>query len=144
MRKNTKKYTKKCLNPKCGKRFPSTRIDAKTCSDTCRAQYSQLNNKNDPKIKEEEGIIRAVMSEPATIVSLVKNSQKLKSIIALAIPEKQWNDTIRDQVNDLVAANAKHGKDSYQYKNILQEMIDWSVPRIKEDGSIYLGPTKIN
>ena len=142
MKKFTKSYKKKCLE--CGEKFTSVRIDAKTCSDVCRARYSQKTLRNGAKAKKEGGIIRSVMSEPATIVSLVKNTQKLKSIIQLAIPEEDWKETIRTQVNDLIQAKTKHGKDSYQYQNILQAMTEWSVPRIKADGSIYLGSTKIN
>ena len=142
MKRFTNSYKKKCLQ--CTKKFTSVRIDAKTCSDSCRAKYSQSLRRKGAAAKKEGGIIRAVMSKPATIVSLVRNNQRLKSIIDLAIPEEQWNAAIRKQVNDLFAARAKHGKDSDQYKAIVQEMIDWSVPRIKEDGSIFLGRTKLN
>ncbi|MBL0202332.1 MAG: hypothetical protein IPP81_19905 [Chitinophagaceae bacterium] len=142
MKNFTKSYKKKCLV--CPKEFTSVRIDAKTCSDICRSRLSQARL-NGAKTSKEVGNIQVVMSNPVIIIPLIANSQKkITSLIARALPEKDWNDTISRQVTDLMQARIKHGKDSYQYKNILQFMTEWSVPRITGDGSIYLGPTKMN
>lgn len=53
---NRRKYEKKCLV--CNRLFESTRIDARTCSDTCRSQYRRWRSlPDDADVVAEKGAV---------------------------------------------------------------------------------------
>ena len=132
-------YTVECVM--CHREFIAHKSNAKTCSSECRSRLSRGNK----KVKEKKlgGIVQNVISSPAKVISLIEADKKFQTLIDTALPEKEWNLEIKKQVEALFDAKSKYGKQSYQYKSAFKEIEEFSVPRIKPDGTIYLGITRL-
>ncbi len=132
-------YTIECII--CNKNFIANKSNAKTCSSECRSKLSRANK----KVKEKKlgGIVENVISSPAKVIELIETDKRFQTLIDTAMPEHEWHEQIKKQVKNLIDAQSKYGKQSYQYKSAFKDIEEFNVPRIKTDGTIWNGITRL-
>lgn len=163
MRQPFQQYEKTCKV--CGKKFQARRAHAEFCGSTCRTTYVRNREK---ELYEQGGEISGEPQAPAVQASTgtglqmddvdayianyprgaaydlgISQEEARAKWIEWALPEQKISEMMQTLAKRLVNAKNNYGESSLQYKHALDALCVFNPPRIKSDGSVWIGTSRI-